>query len=538
MTNQTVNRANPARKKFIATVTFIATLGGLLFGYDTAVISGTVAALESFFLNELTTDHTYALEVLRQYKTVVSIVWLLIIIVFASMIFRMFDRKKALLIATVFFILGIVIIGLYFFRSTEVSEHMIASIKGFTVSSALVGCIVGGALAGRISITLGRKKGLILAAVLFAISALGSALPDKLNIFYVEDIVSFIIYRIIGGTGVGLASMLTPMFIAEIAPSKIRGKLVSWNQFAIIFGMLVIYTVNYFIALGRPDAWIHTIGWRWMFASELIPAFLFFILLFFVPETPRYLVLANKESGALKVLSKIYNKEKTNNILQEIKKTFKEKSRLWLYFGPAVIIIGVLLSIFQQFVGINVILYYAPAIFENLGFNTEDSLFQTIIVGAVNLSFTLLAIYTVDKFGRKKLQIIGAMGMAFAMISLGLVFYMEQMGLASLIFMLVYIASFAMSWGPVTWVLLSEIFPNSIRGAMSLAVAAQWIANLSVSWTFPMMNDSSYLNGLFHHGFAYWIYGIMGILAALFVWKFVPETKGKSLEAIEGIWKK
>jgi SP family xylose:H+ symportor-like MFS transporter len=196
----------------------------------------------------------------------------------------------------------------------------------------------------------------------------------------------------------------------------------------------------------------------------------------------------------------------------------------------------VFISIFQQFVGINVVLYYAPEIFRNMGSGTDTSLLQTIIVGAVNLTFTVVAILTVDKLGRKPLMIIGAVGMAFSMLALGLMFYIGNVGIAALIFMLLYTASFAVSWGPVAWVMLAEIFPNSIRGAMSIAVAAQWVANLIVSWTFPIMNDSTALTNAFHHGFAYWIYGIMGILAAVFMWKVVPETKGRTLEEMEGLW--
>ena len=215
-----------------------------------------------------------------------------------------------------------------------------------------------------------------------------------------------------------------------------------------------------------------------------------------------------------------------------------EKSVPWLSYGGLVIVIGVFLSIFQQFVGINVVLYYAPEIFRNMGSGTDTALLQTIVIGVINLTFTVIAILTVDKFGRKPLQIIGALGMAVSMILLGFTFYFQSVGYGALIYMLTYTASFAMSWGPVTWVLLSEIFPNNIRGAMSIAVAAQWIANLVVSWTFPIMNDNSSLNEIFHHGFSYWIYGLMGIFAAWFVWKMVPETKGKSLEEMEGMWKR
>ena len=280
-------------------------------------------------------------------------------------------------------------------------------------------------------------------------------------------------------------------------------------------------------------------GWRWMFASEIIPALLFFGLLFSIPESPRWLMLKNLPEKAKKVLVRINGEIKGKNELIEIEKSISGRiSGKLLSFGILIIVIGVLLSVFQQFVGINVVLYYAPEIFRNIGSGTDAALLQTVLVGAINLTFTVLAILTVDRYGRKPLQIIGALGMAVSMISLGFVFYFQMMGIGALIFMLTYVASFAMSWGPVTWVLLSEIFPNRIRGsAMAVAVAAQWISNYFVSWTFPIMDKSSSLTDIFHHGFAYWIYGIMGILAALFVWKMVPETKGKTLEEMEKLWK-
>jgi len=265
---------------------------------------------------------------------------------------------------------------------------------------------------------------------------------------------------------------------------------------------------------------------------------LFLILLFFIPETPRYLVIRNQPEKAFEILKRINGAEKAKIILEEIKSTIIHKSGKLFSFGIIIIVIGILLSVFQQFVGINVVLYYAPEIFKNMGSGTDYALLQTIIVGIINLTFTVIAILTVDKFGRKPLQIIGGLGMAVFMFALGFAFFSDSLGLLALIFMLGYVACFALSWGPVTWVLLSEIFPNRIRGrAMAVAVAAQWISNYIISSTFPILNNSSFLTEKFNHGFAYWIYGVMGILSAWFVWKLVPETKGKTLEEMEKLWK-
>ncbi|MCD7915381.1 MAG: D-xylose transporter XylE [Tannerellaceae bacterium] len=509
---------------YILGVTLVATLGGLLFGYDTAVISGTVESLRIFFIEPrgLPLDQANALE-------------------------------------------------------------------GFVVSSALIGCILGASFAGWVSQRFGRRPTLMVAAILFLLSAIGSSwpelfigLPGSGDHTYIN---LFVAYRILGGIGVGLASMVSPMYIAEMAPADRRGNLVSWNQFAVIFGMLVVYFVNYTIALQGDASWLHTIGWRYMFASEIIPALLFFSFLFFVPETPRYLIMRGKTEKAKGILQKLVGDKAAAIELSAIKDSFKEKSPsmrpyftfmgAWLAlfvvtygilelvgntnaleialigsffvslilpmrsFGMMIILVGILLSGFQQFVGINVVLYYAPEIFKTMGAETDAALLQQIIVGAVNLSFTVLAIFTVDKFGRRPLMIIGALVMAGAMIILGTTFYTYSVGIASLICMLVYTAGFAMSWGPVCWVLLAEIFPNSIRSTvMSIAVAGQWIANFLVSWTFPMLDKNQYLTDTFNHGVAYWIYGLMGLLAAFFIWKFVPETKGKTLEQMEQYWKK
>ena len=538
------NKGNPL---YITMLTIVATLGGLLFGYDTAVVNGAEKSLVDFYIYT-TNGANYIfskdiMTVFSQYKIMMTIVMYFVFIIICGQIIRLLGTKKGGIISGVI-LAGLTVWAVSFLRKAlpqigdSEMKNTADAVKGFVIASALIGCVIGGALSGFISKSLGRKNGLFIAAIAFFISAVGAWRPELFNIFGTLDVYSFVVYRIIGGIGVGVASMISPMYIAEIAPAKIRGRLVSFNQFAIIFGMLVIYFVNYFIAKQGDEQWLVTEGWRFMFLSGAIPAGIFILLLFFVPETPRFLVLNNKEDKALKVLNKIAGKEDAPKILEEIKGTLHEHNAPWLSYGFLIIFVGIMLSVFQQFVGINVVLYYAGNIFRNMGSSTDSSLLQTIIVGSVNLIFTVVAILTVDKFGRKPLMIIGSIGMAVSMIALGFSFYMGVTGITALVFMLLYTAAFAMSWGPVCWVLLAEIFPNSIRGAMSIAVAAQWIANWIVSLTFPMMNDNVWLTEKFHNGFSYWIYGIMGIISALFMWKFVPETKGKTLEEMEQLWKK
>jgi SP family xylose:H+ symportor-like MFS transporter len=468
-------------KSYTVLITLIATLGGLLFGYDTAVISGAVGSLRVYFIDP------------RQLGDA--------------------DTANSLL--------------------------------GFIVSSALIGCILGGILGGWVASALGRKWGLIVAAVLFLVSALGSAAPEFLFAPIGHGgpgyIWNFVFYRIVGGIGVGLASMLSPMYIAEIAPARLRGNLVAWNQLAIIFGMILVYFVNYAISrLGGGDAWLNDIGWRYMFASGAIPSALFLGLLFLVPETPRYLMLKGREAAARVVLSRLVTPSEQELEITEIRASLAQHhSGSMFSFGIRILVLGVMLSVFQQFIGINVVLYYAPEIFKSMGNGTDASLLQTIIVGLVNLVFTVVAVLAVDKYGRKPLQVIGAAVMAASMAGLGFSLMFKFSGLVSLICMLLYIAGFAVSWGPVTWVLLSEIFPNQIRDkALALAVAAQWIANYLVSWSFPILNNNPTLVANFNHGFPYWVYAFMAVLAALFTWKFIPETKGRTLEELESLWER
>ena len=479
-----MNQTDQGSKLYLYSITCVAVLGGLLFGYDTAVISGAEKGLEAFFLTA--SDF--------QYNKIMH---------------------------------------------------------GITSSSALIGCVLGGALSGIFASRLGRRNSLRLAAILFFVSALGSFNPEFM--FYERGeatfnlLITFNCYRLIGGLGVGLASAVCPMYIAEIAPSNIRGTLVSCNQFAIIFGMWVVYFVNYIImgdhtnpiivrdAAGtmfvssESDMWMVKEGWRYMFVSEAVPAALFCFLLFFVPKTPRYLVLVNQDEKAYSILEKINGKVKAQEILAEIKATSSEKTEKLLTYGIGVIVIGILLSVFQQAIGINAVLYYAPRIFESAGAE-GGGMMQTVIMGIVNISFTLVAIFTVDRFGRKPLLIIGSIGMAIGAFSVALCDSFGILGFIPVLSIIVYAAFFMMSWGPICWVLIAEIFPNTIRGkAIAIAVAFQWIFNYIVSSTFPPLYDFSPM-------FAYGLYGIICVIAAVFVWRWVPETKGKTLEDMSQLW--
>ena len=461
-------------RAYLLSIVLVAIIGGLLFGYDTAVVSGAEQALDQFFRSAA--DFTYT-------------PWM----------------------------------------------------HGFTASSALIGCVIGGAISGLMASRLGRKRSLIAAAILFFVSAVGSWYPESGILPYGEPtktlLVVFNLYRILGGIGVGLASAVCPMYIAEISPARIRGTLVSCNQFAIIFGMLVVYFVNYLIRnhLGDTDEAIQTamvqIGWRRMFLSEAFPASAFFLLIMLVPETPRFLALRGNDTKAFAVLERINGTAEARSILADIKATVHERHERLFAYGVAVIIIGVLLSFFQQAIGINVVLYYAPRIFENMGASGNASMIQPVVMGVVNIVFTVVAIFTVDKVGRKPLLIIGSTGMMIGMAALAALSFSDSIGLAALFFIILYTASFMMSWGPICWVLIAEIFPNTIRSqAVAIAVAAQWISNFLVSATFPSLSTWSI-------GGTYCIYALMSLASAIFVWRWVPETKGKTLEEMSVLWR-
>ncbi len=583
---------------YVLLVTLVAALGGLLFGYDTAVISGAIGYLKDHFA-------------LNSY-------W-----------------------------------------------------EGFAAACALAGCAGGAGLAGFLSDRFGRKKVLILAALAFFVSALGTAVPRTLT--------TFIIFRFLGGLGIGAASITSPMYIAEITPFRIRGRMVSLNQFAIVSGILIVYFVNYFIVshglavdrktiqvqeatggkyldatkvrkyledrvgemvnrqieqflvqprakldrravveflhwqgldvepqeiaaadgpqkparvreilekelpeanrlriyefvsgqyltlespqvadfLGKYDiqatpievrlaiddltSWNVRWGWRWMFASGVFPSVVFFVLLLAVPESPRWLIKHERRGEALAILTRVDGQHFAQMELRTIDESIAAESgrlsELWEPWMRGVLFVGVALAVLQQVTGINVFLYFAPKIFQGLGAGADTAMLQTVIVGAVNLAFTVLAVAVVDRVGRRPLMIIGAIGMGVALTALGLAAYWQWFHWWSLVFILGYIACFAMSVGPVTWVILSEIFPTKIRGrAMGLATICLWLANYAVSQTFPMMDADPGLLARYHHGFPFWVYAAFCLVLFVVVWRWVPETKGKSLEEIERDW--
>jgi sugar porter (SP) family MFS transporter len=449
-----------AKKGYVLTLTFIAALGGLLFGYDTAVISGAIGFLRTHF-------------------------------------------------------------------------GLSAAETGWAASSALVGCIIGAGAAGHLSDSFGRKKAQMLAAVLFTVSAVWSAIPTTVT--------EFNIARIIGGVGVGMASLLSPLYIAEISPAAIRGRLVSFNQLAIVSGILIVYFANYFIAGIGDEAWNVDLGWRWMFASEALPAALFFFALMAIPESPRWLVKQNRAGAAEAVLTRIGGAAQAARELQAIRQTIDEEAgRVGDLFRPPLrraMIIGIILAILQQITGINVFMYYAPEIFKGLGAGTDVALLQTVIIGIFNVTFTLLAIRTVDRLGRKPLLMIGSAGMGISLVGLGIAAAIGSTAAWVLVFVLGYIACFAMSLGPVVWVVIAEIFPTKIRGrAMALATLLLWAANYVVSQTFPILNEDPFLVATFNHAFPFWLYALFCLVMLIFVHRVVPETRGKTLEEIEHVW--
>lgn len=436
-------------KTYVIFISVVAALGGLLFGFDTAVISGTLNFIQPYF--------------------------------------------------------GLSEAGL-----------------GWTVSSLLFGCIAGVAVAGKLSDRFGRKRILMLAAVLFFVSAVGSAVSNELT--------GFICARVAGGVAVGVASILSPMYIAEIAPARYRGRLVSLNQLAIVSGILIAFFTNYLLVNTGDN------NWRWMLLVMAAPALLLFLSLFFVPESPRWLVAKGNTGKALTVLLRTSGAEEAPQQLDQIRQTLREKQEasykdllkpevrnvLWL---------GIILSVFQQITGINTIMYYAPKIFARAGQSNDAALMQTIAIGGINLLFTIFAMLLIDHFGRKKLIITGSAGMTFMLFGLSLLFYLDAAnGILVLVFILGYIAFFAASLGPGLWVVVSEIFPNNLRSkGMSVALISLWMACTVVAVAFPVMLEA--MSG----ALTFLVFALICLVNLWYVWLFVPETKNKTLEELERI---
>ena len=477
--------------RFVWTICLVAAMGGLLFGYDWVVIGGAKPFYEPFF--------------------------------------RISDRP---------------------------------GLQGWAMSSALVGCLVGAIVSGILTDRFGRKRLLILAGLLFTLSAIGTALA--------AGFAWFNIFRWIGGVGIGLASSLSPMYIAEVSPAEVRGRFVSINQLTIVFGILAAQITNWLIAEPVPTAdqirllrnepsaigvlaeakddedakilnnyllttWNGQSGWRWMFAAETVPAGLFFLLMFFVPESPRWLIKDGHDDQAKRVLARVGGDQYAQAEVADIKATLsrEEVSRVRFVdlLEPKLVKIlglGVFLAVFQQWCGINVIFNYAQEVFAEAGYDVSDIMLNIVITGVVNLAFTFVAIYTVDRYGRRPLMLLGAGGLAITYALLGAGYFMQSTGVHMLLLVITAIAFYAMSLAPVTWVVISEIFPNRIRGAaMSVAVSSLWIGCTALTFTFPFLK-----RGLGAHG-VFWLYGVICLIGLVVIFRRLPETKGKSLEDIQ-----
>lgn len=441
---------------FVLKVSIVAALGGLLFGYDTAVIAGVIGFMQERF---------------------------------------------------------------------DLSPAMV----GWAASSAIWGCIFGAMFAGYLSDTLGRKKTLIITAILFVISSIAAAFPSNIS--------EFVIARFIGGLGIGAASMLSPLYISEIAPARIRGTLVSLYQLAIVLGINLIYFVNLRIAAMGDTAWNVETGWRYMLGSGAIPALLFLVLLFVVPESPRWLMKRKRVKEALDTLERVNGKERAREVMAEIKTALsQETGTVKELFSPGLrmaLIVGTVLALFSQITGINAIIYYAPEIFKSIGFASESAFLQTVLIGVINTVFTFVALWLIDRAGRRTLLLWGVSGMIVCLLGTGLCFYFNIVqGPWLLIFILGYIASFASSLGPIPWVIMSEIFPTKTRGiAMSFCTLVLWVGVVFITQFTPILLQE--MGG----AFTFFLFMVNSIILLVFVWKVIPETKQRTLEEIEQSWK-
>jgi len=460
--------------------TFVATLSSMLFGYATAVIAGAVGAINFNFI-----------------------------------------------------------------EPRGLTDSAADGLLGLTVCSALVGTIIGALIARPMASLLGRKRPMILASILFIVSAVGSAYPEigfaPVGEMGATAIWPFNLYRMVGGVAVGIASMIAPTYVGEFAPSAVRGQLGAYQQIAIIGGMTMAYFVNWGISLQGDDQWVLETGWRWMMLALAVPAMAFFYLSFSVPESPSWLVKTGRIEQARKLLSRSAEPAEVQAALTDLAVASKheEKPAPLFAYGIRVVLVGVALSVFQQLVGINTVLYYGPQIFAGMGYHMDAAYLGIVVACSVNLLATMVVVLIVDKVGRKPLLIFGGLIMGLSMLLLGSMFSSQNTGLLGIAAVCLYLVGFALSFGPIVWIMLTEIYPAPIRGqAMSIAVASQWIANLLISATFPLLLGNDTLNAAWHHGFPFWIYGSFGILAAFIVMRYVPETRGVDGESLAALWRR
>ncbi|WP_260513985.1 sugar porter family MFS transporter [Serratia fonticola] len=447
---------------YILRICGIAALGGILFGYDTAVISGAIGALKTYF--DLSPAET-----------------------------------------------------------------------GWAVSNVVIGCVVGAFGAGPLAGRYGRKKALVVAAFLFTVSAVGAALATTFT--------WFVIYRIIGGLAVGLAATVSPMYMSEVSPKDMRGRALSMQQFAIVFGQIVIFYVNFKIASYASEAWLVEMGWRWMIGSEVIPCLLFTALVFVIPESPRWSVMVGRDDQALAMLTRVSNAEHAKSVLREIKESLRQDEqhrKQKLNYGDVrvrfILFVGCMIAMLQQVTGVNVMMYYAPVVLKTVTENAQEALFQTIWIGVLQLVGSVIGAMLMDRIGRIPLMRWGTLGTIVGLLITSYALYTQATGYFALFGMLFFMVFYAMSWGVGAWVLVSEIFPNRMRSqGMSIAVGCMWLANFVVAQSFPMINDQPYLFSTFHGAFPMWVFAACCMFSYWFIARFIPETKGVSLERMEDV---
>lgn len=446
---------------YVLRICAVAALGGILFGYDTSVISGAIGPIRAHF-------------------------------------------------------------------------HLSDAATGWAVSSVILGCIIGAFGSGWLAHMLGRRMALFICAILFSVQSVGAALAP--------DFTQFVIYRILGGLAVGIASAVSPMYMSEVSPKDMRGRALSMEQFAIVLGALIVYVVNYLIAARASTAWLEEMGWRWMLGSEIVPCLVFCATIFLIPESPRWHMIRGRESHALKTLSRISNEAHARSLIAEIRESMTQHTRQ----GPAlmtvlrdhrarwIVFAGAMVAGLQQFTGINIVVYYAPMLLSTTSGSLQNALFQTIWIGVANLVGGMIGAWIVDRKGRRPLILWGSLGMTIGLLVSSVALYRQDSGLLALFGLLFYMLMFGLSWGPVAWILVSEIFPNRIRSiGMSLAVASNWVMNFVVAQGFPMLAGNHALNEAFHGAFSMWLFAALCLGSMVFVLRYIPETKGVSLEKIE-----